>query len=156
MDLTNAVPPVSQQFALGIDLGGTNTKFGLVNTHGDIFHYGSISTNTKDAVEDFIDELYDAILPGIKDVGGPEMIRGIGLGAGRGGARGDACGRVSTLATSSISPSRRSLWGQPRVPGSLRHLERTGERIPREAIRMKRSEGRARNRQPVGDAAPAR
>ncbi|WP_336513940.1 ROK family protein [Pollutibacter soli] len=84
MDLTNAVPPVSQQFALGIDLGGTNTKFGLVNTHGDIFHYGSISTNTKDAVEDFIDDLYDAIIPGINEVGGPEMIRGIGIGAPNG------------------------------------------------------------------------
>ncbi len=84
MDLTNAVPPVSQQFALGVDLGGTNTKFGLVNTHGDIFHYGSISTNTKDAVEDFIDELYDAIIPGITEVGGIGMIRGIGIGAPNG------------------------------------------------------------------------
>jgi len=84
MDLTNAVPPVSQQFALGVDLGGTNTKFGLVNTHGDIFHYGSISTNTGDTVEDFIDDLYKAIIPGIEQVGGIGMIRGIGIGAPNG------------------------------------------------------------------------
>ncbi len=29
--------PISQQYAIGIDIGGTNTKFGLVNHRGDIY-----------------------------------------------------------------------------------------------------------------------
>jgi len=76
--------PISQQYAIGIDIGGTNTKFGLVNHRGDITYHGSILTHQHDKVEDFIEDLYAALLPAINDSGGAEFIRGIGVGAPNG------------------------------------------------------------------------
>ncbi|MGQ1936325.1 ROK family protein, partial [Ornithobacterium rhinotracheale] len=40
MALTN----LSKQFALGIDIGGTNTKYGLVSQRGEILVKGSLKT----------------------------------------------------------------------------------------------------------------
>jgi glucokinase len=76
--------PISQQYAIGIDIGGTNTKFGLVNHRGDITYHGAILTHKHERIEDFIDELYEAIIPAINDSGGIEVIRGIGIGAPNG------------------------------------------------------------------------
>jgi glucokinase len=76
--------PISQQYAIGIDIGGTNTKFGLVNHRGDISYHGSILTHQHENVEDFIEDLHKALLPAINDSGGIEFIRGIGVGAPNG------------------------------------------------------------------------
>jgi len=74
----------SQQYAIGIDIGGTNTKFGLVDTRGDLFYRGAISTKKHKTVDKFIADLYTAILPAIESVGGVEEIKGIGVGAPNG------------------------------------------------------------------------
>ena len=86
MDISkqNMQIPISQQYAIGIDVGGTNTKFGLVNHRGDISYHGAILTHKRETVEGFIDELYDALMPAINDSGGLEYIRGIGIGAPNG------------------------------------------------------------------------
>ena len=73
-----------QEYAIGIDIGGTTTKFGIVNHRGDISNVGDIVTNTHTDVSLFVDELYQAMLPAIKAVGGIELIKGIGLGAPNG------------------------------------------------------------------------
>ncbi|MDE3235881.1 MAG: ROK family protein [Bacteroidota bacterium] len=74
----------SQQLAIGIDIGGTNTVFGLVDIRGEIKYRGAISSRKHDAVEDYIDELYEAVMPAIEQVGGKDYIRGIGIGAPNG------------------------------------------------------------------------
>jgi len=72
------------QFAIGIDVGGTGTKFGLVNHRGDISHRGNdLKTNQYDTVAEFVDALYDSLEPIIKEVG-REKIKGIGIGAPNG------------------------------------------------------------------------
>jgi glucokinase len=76
--------PNSQQLAIGIDIGGTNTVFGLVDHRGDIQYRGAISTKKHQLIEDYIEELYQAILPAIDQVGGLDYIRGIGIGAPNG------------------------------------------------------------------------
>lgn len=75
---------IKEQFAIGIDVGGTNTVFGIVDHRGDISYRGAISTRKHDNVEDFIEELYHAILPAVEQVGGLEVIRGMGIGAPNG------------------------------------------------------------------------
>jgi glucokinase len=77
-------PDKPQQYAIGIDIGGTNTKFGIVDTRGDIYYRGAISTKKHKTVEKFIDNLYEAILPAIESVGGISEIKGIGVGAPNG------------------------------------------------------------------------
>ena len=47
----------------GVDIGGTNTKFGLVNHRGEILDKGSIRTDEFEKVEDFIEALYNKVKP---------------------------------------------------------------------------------------------
>lgn len=73
--------PVSQQLAVGIDIGGTNTVFGIVDHRGEIKYRGAVSTRKHPKIEDYMDELYAAIEPAIDHVGGEAYIKGIGVGA---------------------------------------------------------------------------
>ena len=61
---------MNQQLAIGIDIGGTNTVFGLVDARGDILYRGALSTKQNETIEKFIIALYEAILPAIEKVGG--------------------------------------------------------------------------------------
>ena len=71
---------LSKQVALGIDIGGTNTKFGLVNHRGDILEKGSIPTDQFETPEEYIQELHSKIQPLI-DQYAVNGIEGIGVGA---------------------------------------------------------------------------
>ena len=71
----------SSHLAIGVDIGGTNTTFGIVDSRGEIKYRGAISTNKYDNVTDYIEALYEAISPAIEVVSGIEHIRGIGIGA---------------------------------------------------------------------------
>lgn len=75
---------MSKKFAIGIDVGGTTTKFGLVNADGEILMQSRIPSGNHDFVEDFIDELYSQLDSMIEQVGGKENIIGIGMGAPNG------------------------------------------------------------------------
>ena len=72
---------LSKQIAIGIDIGGTNTKFGLVNHRGEILAKGSIKTEDYKQVEDFIDALHTNIQPLIDEVSQNTRLDGIGVGA---------------------------------------------------------------------------
>ena len=72
---------LSKQVALGVDIGGTNTKFGLVNHRGEILDKGSIKTDEYEKVEDFIDALYNKVKPLIDEYCTGKQFDGIGVGA---------------------------------------------------------------------------
>lgn len=72
------------EYAIGIDVGGTTAKFGIVNHRGEISNKGDLSTNKRTPIENFIDELYEAMKPAIKEIGGEQLIKGIGVGAPNG------------------------------------------------------------------------
>ena len=57
---------LSNEFAIGIDIGGTNTKYGIVNHRGEIVEKGDLRTDAYSKVEDFIDALYKTVSPIIK------------------------------------------------------------------------------------------
>ncbi|GGP02692.1 glucokinase [Cloacibacterium rupense] len=69
------------KYAIGIDVGGTNTKFGVVNRNGEILIQDRIKTNEKENVEGFIEVLAEKLQPMIDQFGGPEAFVGIGMGA---------------------------------------------------------------------------
>lgn len=71
-------------YTVGIDVGGTTTKFGIVDNTGKILEQDRIPTNKHEDVEDFIDDLYAMLLPMMNKVGGIQAIRGIGMGAPNG------------------------------------------------------------------------
>ncbi|WP_343673018.1 ROK family protein [Chitinophaga sp.] len=75
---------MSQQLAVGIDIGGTNTKFGIVDRRGNILCDGRMLTNQHEDVDAFLDELHGHLSVLIEQVGGIQNIRGIGVGAPNG------------------------------------------------------------------------
>jgi len=71
-------------YAIGVDIGGTNTKFGIVDREGKILKQGRMLTNAQETVQSFISELYDHLSPLIKKTGGVSQFAGIGIGAPNG------------------------------------------------------------------------
>lgn len=72
------------KLAIGIDIGGTTTKFGIVNAEGSILEQDRILTNTHEIASDFIEELAGKLLPMVERNGGLGMFKGIGMGAPNG------------------------------------------------------------------------
>ncbi len=71
-------------FAIGIDIGGTNTKFGIVDKNGHILSQNRLLTNQHEGVQDFIDELHEKMLPMLEKSGGIKKFAGMGIGAPNG------------------------------------------------------------------------
>lgn len=69
---------------IGIDIGGTGTKFGIVDRDGNVLFSSEISTKKHATVQSFIDDLYDALAVLIDKSGGPGRFKGIGVGAPNG------------------------------------------------------------------------
>src|ERR1700744_2023009 len=70
--------------AIGIDIGGTGTKFGIVDRNGNVLFSSEISTRGFSQVEGFIDQLYANLAVLIEQAGGTGRMRGIGVGAPNG------------------------------------------------------------------------
>lgn len=75
---------MDKQYVVGIDIGGTNTVFGIVDARGTIIASSSIKTAGHEKVEDYVDDVCKNLLPLISEHGGTERIRGIGIGAPNG------------------------------------------------------------------------
>lgn len=67
--------------AIGIDIGGTNTKFGLVDETGNILVDSSISTRTHEKIEDYVYSVYSAIEEIRNSLDEQLEIKGVGIGA---------------------------------------------------------------------------
>src|SRR5580765_7309759 len=70
--------------AIGIDIGGTGTKFGIVDHVGNVLFSGQLSTRKHPKVESFIDELNTHLKVLIDKAGGIGRMKGIGVGAPNG------------------------------------------------------------------------
>lgn len=75
---------MNQQLAVGIDIGGTNTVFGIVDRRGNLLCDGTISTRNHAEIGPYIDELHGEVLALMDKVGGIGDIKGIGMGAPNG------------------------------------------------------------------------
>jgi glucokinase len=71
-------------YVIGLDLGGTNAVFGIVDQRGEIKATTAIKTQQYDTAEAFIEASVNALLPIIEQVGGIEKIRSMGVGAPNG------------------------------------------------------------------------
>ncbi|MCF8406539.1 MAG: ROK family protein [Chitinophagaceae bacterium] len=71
-------------FVAGVDIGGTGTKFGIVDNLGNVLSSDTMSTRGHADIHAYIDELYDKLMILIDKVGGVGRIKGIGVGAPNG------------------------------------------------------------------------
>lgn len=75
---------LSNEFAIGIDIGGTNTKYGIVNHRGEIIEKGELKTDAYLEIDDYVNALYDTLTPLIKKNTEGCIVKGIGIGAPNG------------------------------------------------------------------------
>ncbi|MGM9851913.1 MAG: ROK family protein [Muribaculaceae bacterium] len=68
-------------YVLGIDIGGTNTVFGIVDTRGAVIASASIKTGKHSKIEDYLDELYTEATRLLEANDAVGKIHGIGIGA---------------------------------------------------------------------------
>lgn len=73
-----------KELTVGIDIGGTNTKFGIVDREGDVHHQGNIVTTDYEEFNDFFDSLADALREAIQFLPADARVVGIGIGAANG------------------------------------------------------------------------
>lgn len=71
-------------YVIGVDLGGTNTVFGIVNRKGEIVYEDSIRTQMYSTAEDFVEAGVNCLKPLIAQAGGIENINAMGIGAPNG------------------------------------------------------------------------
>lgn len=75
---------MDKPYAIGIDVGGTNTVVGVVDRRGQIIASGSIKTAKHKEVEVYLDELTKLINGLIDEVTTKDQIKGIGAGTPNG------------------------------------------------------------------------
>ena len=68
-------------YVIGLDLGGTNSVFGIVDARGDIKATTAIKTQGYQTVEEYVAASVDALQVIIDQVGGIETIKAMGIGA---------------------------------------------------------------------------
>ena len=71
-------------YVIGLDLGGTNSVFGIVDSRGEIKATTAIKTQASTNVEDYVKASLDALHVIIEQVGGMENIKAMGIGAPNG------------------------------------------------------------------------
>lgn len=71
----------SKPYAVGIDIGGTNTVMGIVDTRGKVVTTSAIKTQQYRGIDDFIEAVAEALKALMDSVGGAQLIAGIGIGA---------------------------------------------------------------------------
>lgn len=72
---------MSKPYVLGIDIGGTNTVFGIVDARGVVIASASIKTQKHSEISAYIDELYTEVSKLIAENDATDKIHGIGIGA---------------------------------------------------------------------------
>lgn len=75
---------MEKPYVVGIDIGGTNTVFGIVDARGAVLCSSSVKTQSYEDVNVYVDDVCKNMLPLIESVGGIEKIKGIGIGAPNG------------------------------------------------------------------------
>lgn len=80
-----SIVKMHEQYALGIDVGGTNTKIGLVNQRGEVLKKTRIKTSSYPEIQDFINAIYNQVNPWIEEIKVHNgAFRGVGIGAPNG------------------------------------------------------------------------
>ncbi|MCF8214534.1 MAG: ROK family protein [Chitinophagaceae bacterium] len=110
---------VHQPLAIGIDIGGTGTKFGIVDKDGNVLFSGEMSTKKHREIDGYIDELHGHLGELIEKAGGIGRIRGIGVGAPNGNFYTGNIEYAPNLPWSGIIPIAKMMSDKFKLPVTL-------------------------------------
>ena len=71
-------------YVVGMDIGGTNTVFGIVDSRGNVLASDSIKTQQHEDVNEYVEAVCAKLIPMVEQFGGPDKIKGMGVGAPNG------------------------------------------------------------------------
>ena len=109
----------NEPLAIGIDIGGTGTKYGIVDRHGNVLFSGEMSTKKHKEIDTFIEELYESMQPLIEKAGGIGSMRGIGMGAPNGNYYSGTIEYAPNLPWKGIIPLAKLVSDKFKVPVTL-------------------------------------
>ena len=72
---------MAKPYVLGIDIGGTNTVFGIVDARGQVIASDSIKTKKHAEFDDYVSELHASIERLLRINDAEDKIQGVGIGA---------------------------------------------------------------------------
>ena len=75
---------ILKPYVIGLDLGGTNSVFGIVDSRGEIKATTAIKTQAYDNVDDYVNASVEALQIIIDQAGGIDKIKAMGIGAPNG------------------------------------------------------------------------
>lgn len=110
---------MDKPYAIGIDVGGTNTVVGIVDKRGQILISGSIKTAKHPKVEDYLNELTDLIEGLIGETTTKEQIKGIGAGTPNGNYFSGSIEFAPNLPWKGVIPFARMLEDRIGIPVAL-------------------------------------
>jgi glucokinase len=105
-----------KDLTIGIDIGGTNTKYGIVDRAGNVLHQGNIPTTQYEEFQDYFDGMADALKKGIQALPADTKVVGIGVGAANGNYYTGNIERATNLKWKGILPLARLFKEEFDVP----------------------------------------
>lgn len=93
-----------KELTIGIDIGGTNTKYGIVDKSGHVVFHSSISTTEHVEFKDYFKALATALRDAMATIKGEYKVHGIGVGAANGNYYKGTIERATNLPWKGIIP----------------------------------------------------
>jgi glucokinase len=129
-----------KDLTVGIDIGGTNTKYGIVDRKGNVLHQGNIPTTEYNEFQAYFDGMADALRSGIQELPSDSRIVGIGIGAANGNYYTGNIERATNLKWKGVLPLAsmfREEFGVPCILTNDANAAAVGEMIYGNAKNMK-------------------
>lgn len=129
-----------KELTVGIDIGGTNTKFGLIDREGKILLHGKIKTGDYEEFEDFFRAMASSIRKSLDSIEGSHKLMGIGVGAANGNYYTGAIEHATNLKWKGILPLAKMFkeeFGAPCIITNDANAAAVGEMVYGNAKGMK-------------------
>lgn len=75
---------MEKPYVVGMDIGGTNTVFGIVDSRGNVLASDSVKTQQYTDINEYVAAVCDKLCPLLERFGGADKIKGMGVGAPNG------------------------------------------------------------------------
>ena len=105
-----------KEITVGIDIGGTNTKFGVVDRAGDVLIQDSVPTQQFDEFHDYLNRICQELHKALNTLGSDHKLIGIGVGSANGNYYKGTIEHATNLKWKGIIPLAELLTNEFDVP----------------------------------------
>lgn len=131
----------AKSLVIGLDLGGTNSVFGIIDREGKVVTTTSIKTQGYQNVEAYVEDSVKAVMQIVEQVGGMEKIHAMGIGAPGGNYYNGTIEQAANLAwAKGVVPLADMFASRLNIPVAITNdanAAAMGEMIYGEAVGMK-------------------